>query len=166
MTEFSARLRRQGHHESSEILSRERSVMSRRSKVKQAVTERRAKLDDCRKLMVFLQDCNEVSLEILVPYRMSIWMDLLNVHFIELFHPVQSPGQIGFLTMYYVKLLKTDAYFFLQAESWINEKLQVANDKSFQDPTNLENKLQRHQEFVAEVNANEQRIQKIAKVSD
>ena len=40
----------------------------------------------------------------------------------------------------------------------------MANDKSFQDPTNLENKLQRHQEFVAEVNANEQRIQKIAKV--
>ncbi len=51
-----------------------------------------------------------------------------------------------------------------QAESWINEKLQVANDKSFQDPTNLENKLQRHQEFVAEVNANESRIQNIAKV--
>ena len=40
----------------------------------------------------------------------------------------------------------------------------MANDKSFQDPTNLENKIQRHQEFVAEVNANEQRIQKIAKV--
>ena len=52
----------------------------------------------------------------------------------------------------------------LQAESWINEKLQVANDKSFQDPTNLENKIQRHQEFVAEVNANEKRIQNIAKV--
>ena len=54
----------------------------------------------------------------------------------------------------------------VQAESWISEKLQVANDKSFQDPTNLENKLQRHQEFVAEVNANEQRIQNIAKVHD
>ena len=40
----------------------------------------------------------------------------------------------------------------------------MANDKSFQDPTNLENKLQRHQEFVAEVNANEKRIQNIAKV--
>lgn len=40
----------------------------------------------------------------------------------------------------------------------------MANDKSFQDPTNLENKIQRHQEFVAEVNANEKRIQNIAKV--
>ena len=51
-----------------------------------------------------------------------------------------------------------------QAESWINEKLQVANDESFRDPTNLENKLQKHQEFEAEVNANETQIQNIAKV--
>ena len=52
----------------------------------------------------------------------------------------------------------------LQAETWINEKLQVANDESFRDPTNLENKLKKHQEFEAEVNANEQRIQNIAQV--
>ena len=54
--------------------------------------------------------------------------------------------------------------FLPQAESWINEKLQVANDESYRDPTNLENKLQKHQEFEAEVNANEQRIQNIAQV--
>lgn len=53
----------------------------------------------------------------------------------------------------------------LQAESWINEKLQVANDESFRDPTNLENKLQKHQEFEAEVNANETQIQNIAEVT-
>ena len=52
-----------------------------------------------------------------------------------------------------------------QAESWINEKLQVANDENFRDPTNLENKLQKHQEFEAELNANEQRIQNIAQAS-
>ena len=52
----------------------------------------------------------------------------------------------------------------LQAEIWMKEKLQVAQDKSYEDPTNLENKLQRHQEFVAEVKANEDRIQDIAKV--
>lgn len=51
-----------------------------------------------------------------------------------------------------------------QAEGWIGEKLQVANDESYCDPTNLENKLQKHQEFEAEVNANEQRIQNIAQV--
>ena len=53
---------------------------------------------------------------------------------------------------------------YLQAETWINEKRQIANDESFRDPTNLENKLQKHQEFEAEVNANEQRIQNIAQV--
>ena len=40
----------------------------------------------------------------------------------------------------------------------------MANDESFRDPTNLENKLKKHQEFEAEVNANEQRIQTIAQV--
>ena len=60
MNEFSSRLRRQNHRESAEIHSRERSVMSRRARVKGEVAERRTKLEDCRKLMVFLQDCNEV----------------------------------------------------------------------------------------------------------
>lgn len=40
----------------------------------------------------------------------------------------------------------------------------MANDESHRDPTNLENELQKHQEFEAEVNANEQRIQNIAQV--
>ena len=40
----------------------------------------------------------------------------------------------------------------------------MANDENYRDPTNLENKLQKHQEFEAEVNANEQRIQNIAQV--
>ncbi len=48
----------------------------------------------------------------------------------------------------------------------MKEKLQVAQDKSYEDPTNLENKLQRHQEFVAEIKANENRIQDIAKVGE
>lgn len=63
MTEFSTRLRVQHHHESREIQTREKSVMGRRAKVKKAVAERRTKMEDCRKLMVFLQDCNEVSVE-------------------------------------------------------------------------------------------------------
>lgn len=41
----------------------------------------------------------------------------------------------------------------------------MANDESYLDPTNLENKLKKHQEFEAECNANEQRIQTIAQVS-
>lgn len=51
-----------------------------------------------------------------------------------------------------------------QAEIWIAEKLQIANDESFKDPTNLEDKCQKHHEFEAEINANEQRIQAIAQV--
>ena len=49
-----------------------------------------------------------------------------------------------------------------EAVSWIKDKLQVARDESYKDPINLENKKMKHQEFEAEVNANEQRIQNIA----
>ena len=42
--------------------------------------------------------------------------------------------------------------------------MQVANDESYKDPTNLENKIQKHQEFDAEITANEQRIGNIAQV--
>ena len=51
-----------------------------------------------------------------------------------------------------------------EAVSWIKDKLQVARDESYKDPINLENKKMKHQEFEAEVNANEQRIQNIAQV--
>ena len=109
MTEFADRLSAEGHYDSTEVRDRKRAVLLRRSKVKEDTVERRKKLEDCRKLMVFLQNCAE-------------------------------------------------------SESWINEKLQVANDESYRDPTNLENKLQKHQECEAEVNANEQRFQNIAQV--
>jgi len=42
----------------------------------------------------------------------------------------------------------------------------VATDESYKDPTNLKAKLQKHQAFEAEITANEERIQTIAKVSD
>ena len=51
-----------------------------------------------------------------------------------------------------------------QAKSWITEKMQVANDESYRDPTNLEKKIQKHQEFDAEITANEQRIVSIEQV--
>ncbi len=66
MKDFSSRLRREGHYESIEIQSREKDVLRRRAKVKQAVAERRSKLEDCRKLTVFLQDCNEVYMTVLI----------------------------------------------------------------------------------------------------
>ena len=42
----------------------------------------------------------------------------------------------------------------------------MATDESYKDPTNLKAKLQKHQAFEAEITANEERIQTIAKVSD
>ncbi len=60
MRDFSNRLRSQRHYESKEIKEREESVMQRRARVKRSAAERRSKLEDCRKLMVFLQNCNEV----------------------------------------------------------------------------------------------------------
>ena len=51
-----------------------------------------------------------------------------------------------------------------QIEVWISEKMQVATDESYRDPTNLEGKLQKHQKFEAEITPNEQRIHAIAQV--
>lgn len=45
-----------------------------------------------------------------------------------------------------------------EAEAWIAEKMQIADDESYKDPTNLPGKLQKHQAFEAEVSANEERI--------
>ena len=53
----------------------------------------------------------------------------------------------------------------MEAEAWIRDKRQIATDESFHDPVNLDNKKQKHSEFEAEINANEQRIQNIAQVS-
>ncbi|XP_048876599.1 spectrin alpha chain, non-erythrocytic 1-like isoform X2 [Brienomyrus brachyistius] len=41
-----------------------------------------------------------------------------------------------------------------ELEKWIQEKLQVASDENYKDPTNLQGKLQKHQAFEAEVQAN------------
>ncbi|CAI8040975.1 Spectrin alpha chain, non-erythrocytic 1 [Geodia barretti] len=111
MVEFGKRLCSSAHYEQKDITTRQRAVLQRREKVKQSAVARKNRLEDCRKLMVFVQNCNE-------------------------------------------------------AESWIQEKKQVANDESFRDPTNLENKLKKHQEFEAEVNANEMRIQNIAQTGE
>lgn len=45
-----------------------------------------------------------------------------------------------------------------ELESWIHEKLQVASDESYKDPTNLQAKIQKHQAFEAEVAAHSNAI--------
>ncbi|PVD22109.1 hypothetical protein C0Q70_17913 [Pomacea canaliculata] len=48
-----------------------------------------------------------------------------------------------------------------ETKGWINEKLKTASDESYLDPTNLQTKLQKHQNFEAEVEANRTRIESI-----
>ena len=61
MNEFSDQLHAEGHFESAEVKARQQAVLQRRAKVKTATVDRRNKLEDCRKLMVFLQNVTEVG---------------------------------------------------------------------------------------------------------
>ena len=63
-----------------------------------------------------------------------------------------------------------DSYLFQQfdrdvneTKGWINEKLKVANDENYLDPTNLSGKLQKHQNFEVEMNANKNRLDDVEK---
>jgi spectrin beta len=46
-----------------------------------------------------------------------------------------------------------------EVSAWISEKMQVATDESYRDPTNLSGKLQKHQAFEAELTANKDRVE-------
>uniref|UniRef100_A0A0K2TMK4 Spectrin alpha chain n=1 Tax=Lepeophtheirus salmonis TaxID=72036 RepID=A0A0K2TMK4_LEPSM len=46
-----------------------------------------------------------------------------------------------------------------ETKGWINEKLKVATDDSYLDPTNLNGKVQKHQNFEVELNANKSRFE-------
>ncbi|XP_039289075.1 spectrin alpha chain-like isoform X4 [Nilaparvata lugens] len=48
-----------------------------------------------------------------------------------------------------------------ETKGWINEKLKFANDDSYLDPTNLNGKVQKHQNFEQELNANKSRMEEI-----
>ncbi|KAI5727770.1 hypothetical protein M8J77_006684 [Diaphorina citri] len=61
-----------------------------------------------------------------------------------------------------------DSYKFQQFErdcdetkSWVTEKLKFANDDNYLDPTNLNGKVQKHQNFEQELNANKTRMDEI-----
>ena len=45
-----------------------------------------------------------------------------------------------------------------EVNGWLGEKLQVAHNVSYQDPSNLKDKLQKHQTFEAELLANRKRV--------
>lgn len=45
-----------------------------------------------------------------------------------------------------------------EVEVWMKEKLQVAVDSSYQDPTNLRGKIKNHEAFMSEIQANQSRL--------
>ncbi len=51
-----------------------------------------------------------------------------------------------------------------EVEAWITEKVQVATDESYLDPSNIQSKHQKHQAFEAEIAANAERIQAVMAV--
>ncbi|TPP57241.1 Spectrin alpha chain non-erythrocytic [Fasciola gigantica] len=51
-----------------------------------------------------------------------------------------------------------------EMQSWIMEKLRCACDESHKDPTNLQTKCQKHQNFEAEIQANQSRVDDIRKM--
>ncbi len=61
MNDFAERLCGERHFEAAEIRVRQRAVLDRRLKVKDSAVERRLQLEDCRKLMVFIQNVMEVK---------------------------------------------------------------------------------------------------------
>ncbi|VEN48181.1 unnamed protein product [Callosobruchus maculatus] len=46
-------------------------------------------------------------------------------------------------------------------EAWLNQKLQIAVDENYREPSNLQNKIQKHTTFEAEVIASGERIQNV-----
>lgn len=48
-----------------------------------------------------------------------------------------------------------------ETQGWINEKLKFATDDNYLDPTNLNGKVQKHQNFEQELNANKSRMEEI-----
>ncbi|GFR78865.1 spectrin alpha chain [Elysia marginata] len=48
-----------------------------------------------------------------------------------------------------------------EMENWLQEKLQIAMDESYKDPSNIQNKHQKHQAFEAELAANSERLQSL-----
>lgn len=48
-----------------------------------------------------------------------------------------------------------------ETKGWINEKLKMATDDSYADTSNISGKIQKHQNFEQELNANKSRIDEI-----
>ncbi|XP_036298592.1 spectrin alpha chain, erythrocytic 1 [Pipistrellus kuhlii] len=62
---------------------------------------------------------------------------------------------------YYYQVFRRDAD---DLEKWILEKLKIAGDKSYEDPTNIQGKYQKHESFEAEVQAKSRVIPELEEI--
>lgn len=53
---------------------------------------------------------------------------------------------------------------YFQVFNWMQTKMQVATDESYQDQMNLQGKSQKHQTFEAELETNQRRMQAVIDV--
>merc|ERR1712223_512113 len=53
-----------------------------------------------------------------------------------------------------------------ETKGWINEKLKVATDDSYLDPTNLNGKVQKHQNFEVELHSNKTRFDEVVSTGE
>ncbi|XP_039706377.1 spectrin alpha chain, erythrocytic 1 [Pteropus medius] len=63
---------------------------------------------------------------------------------------------------YHYQVFRRDAD---DLEKWILEKLKIAEDKSYEDPTNIQGKYQKHESFEAEVQAKSRVIPELEEIS-
>ncbi|XP_031334782.1 spectrin beta chain, non-erythrocytic 1 isoform X2 [Photinus pyralis] len=48
-----------------------------------------------------------------------------------------------------------------EVENWLTQKIQIAGDENYRDPSNLQSKIQKHSTFEAEILANQNRVQAV-----
>ena len=53
-----------------------------------------------------------------------------------------------------------------ETKGWLNEKLKIAGDDNYLDPTNINGKVQKHQNFEIELNANKNRVDDVVKTGN
>ena len=53
-----------------------------------------------------------------------------------------------------------------EMKTWISEKSKVAGDEAYKNPSNLEVKVQQHQDFEAELQANKGRVDTVVEMGN
>ena len=74
---------------------------------------------------------------------------------------INIPPKKHEISLFHQKRIKyhySTTFFFPQVSAWIREKMQVAQDEAYREPTNLKGKIQKQQVFEAELATNKKRV--------